>query len=321
MEISQFESLLYRGESETLDFKRDQYPWMNQKDADRVELLKDIVAFSNAWRTEEAYIITGVQEQPGMKGTIFGVTYHLPDHDVQQFVNAKTQRAIQFNYESITYEGKQCGIIRIPVQQRPFYLKSRFCSLDSGKVYLRRGSSTAVADPDEVAKMGASIAGNTHRPSFRIVAAPKVRTNFAQGKAQFELIAKIINTGTATAHDVLIAEVRQPTTRIVRYSTSMWSRMLVPGGRGLMCQTSLHPSAEQNIALWAMGKAHVKAEVMSQLTARKSLTFAEIAPVFVPDAFSINLTVFCRDNQPTLFELRFSKAEVEQRMVKTFEPV
>jgi hypothetical protein len=42
--------LLYRRESETLDFTRDQYVFAKASEAQKAELLKDILAFANAWR-------------------------------------------------------------------------------------------------------------------------------------------------------------------------------------------------------------------------------------------------------------------------------
>ncbi len=43
MTEKEFEQLLYRGESASLDFKRDRY-----------ELLKDVLAFANAWGRQTA---------------------------------------------------------------------------------------------------------------------------------------------------------------------------------------------------------------------------------------------------------------------------
>lgn len=48
----------------------------------------------------------------------------------------------------------QIGIIQIALQDRPIFLKHSFGKLKEREVYIRRGSSTDVADPDEIAKMG-----------------------------------------------------------------------------------------------------------------------------------------------------------------------
>jgi hypothetical protein len=62
MDAQLFERLLYRRESETLDFKVDQYQFSGGTDDEKSELLKDILAFGNAWRETDAYILIGVQE-------------------------------------------------------------------------------------------------------------------------------------------------------------------------------------------------------------------------------------------------------------------
>jgi len=46
------------------------------------------------------------------------------------------------------------GVISIPKQERPLYLTKNFGRLEKETVYVRRGSSTDVASPDEIVKMG-----------------------------------------------------------------------------------------------------------------------------------------------------------------------
>lgn len=148
------EQLLYRGESETLDFKRDQYAFAGATDHDKSHMLKDILAFANSWRKETAHILIGVEEVQAAKSKVVGVTNHLDDASLQQFVNSKTQRPIMFSYQSVVLEGKDVGVIRVPVQTRPVYVLKTYGIVEKETVYLRRGSSNAVATPDEVAGMG-----------------------------------------------------------------------------------------------------------------------------------------------------------------------
>src|ERR1700676_3696396 len=77
MDVQLLEGLLYREESETLDFKRDQYPFDRANDDERAELLKDLLAFANAWRTTDAYILVGVEEVRGNRSIVHGVTHLL----------------------------------------------------------------------------------------------------------------------------------------------------------------------------------------------------------------------------------------------------
>lgn len=149
-----YEELLYEEESSTLDFKSEQYPFNSASDYQKSELLKDILAFANAWRHGDAYILIGVREIKGGRSEVVGIVEELDDAQLQQFVNTKTQRPIDFEYKTILIDGKKVGSIRIPLQKRPIFLTKDYGKLKKHIVYIRRGSSTDEANPDEVAKMG-----------------------------------------------------------------------------------------------------------------------------------------------------------------------
>jgi Putative DNA-binding domain len=153
-----FERLLYEEESDTLDFKRDQYRFVKASDTEKSDLLKDILGFANAWRRSEAYIVIGVEDVRGGRGNVVGIplSQHLDDHSIQQFVNNPTNQAVRFHYEAFGFQGKQVGIIRIELQTRPLYLKRDYGTLSKDAVYVRRGSSTdptKPASPEEIAQM------------------------------------------------------------------------------------------------------------------------------------------------------------------------
>ena len=101
------------------------------------------------------FILVGVKEVKGGRSEVLGVNTQLDDASLQQFVNSKTRRAVEFSYRAMELDGRPIAVIHIPVQYRPVYLKSDFGKLRKGLVYLRRGSSTAVATPEEIARMGA----------------------------------------------------------------------------------------------------------------------------------------------------------------------
>lgn len=163
-------ALLEESESSTLDFKGGQYRFDKASDSDKAELLKDILAFANAWRRTDAYILIGVEETLQGKGRVVGVSEHLQDASIQQFVNSKTNRAVEFSYQAVVWLGVELGVLTIPVQQRPLYLLKSYGGLKANAVYVRRNSSTAEADPDETARMGAESA---------IAASPVLRIEFA----------------------------------------------------------------------------------------------------------------------------------------------
>ena len=148
------EELLNEDENSTLDFKRDQYPFDKASDEQKSELLKDILAFANAWRRTDAFLLVGVEDVKGGRSNVLGVASHFDDANIQQFVNSKTNRPVTFSYEVFPFEGSQLSVFHLPLQDRPIYLKNNFGKLRQQVVYLRRGSSTGTADPDEVAKMG-----------------------------------------------------------------------------------------------------------------------------------------------------------------------
>jgi hypothetical protein len=168
MDATTLEELLNEEESTSLDFKRDQYPFAGAADEAKSELLKDILAFANSWRRTDAFILIGIEEVRGARSKPVGVATHLDDASLQQFVNAKVQRPVTFSYQPAAIDGVEIGIITIPLQDRPFYLTKEYGRLRHGVVYIRRGSSTAEATPDEIAKMGA-VASGLAKPKLSVV--------------------------------------------------------------------------------------------------------------------------------------------------------
>lgn len=147
------EALLFEEEGTTIDFKSEQYKFENEDERTKSELLKDILAFANAWRRSDAYILIGVKKVPGKQGEVLGVSLHVDDAKLQQFVNTKTQRPVSFSYKAVKCQGKDIAIIHIPKQERPIYLDKDFGKLEKNTVYIRRGSATDIATLDEVSKM------------------------------------------------------------------------------------------------------------------------------------------------------------------------
>ncbi len=83
------ERLLFEEEGTTIDFKKEQYPFVNATEDEKAELLKDVLGFANAWRREKAYILIGVEDVRGDKSNVVGIAEsdQLEDHSLQQFVN------------------------------------------------------------------------------------------------------------------------------------------------------------------------------------------------------------------------------------------
>ena len=149
------EALLSMDEGPTLDFKREQYP-IEKSETDEIksELLKDILAMVNADRYRTAYILVGVEEVKGGRSNVVGVDRHWEDASLHQFVNYKTNRPAEFSYTPFQVDDKEIGVFRIPIQTRPVYASKKYGKVGANTVYVRDGSSTAVATPDHIAAMG-----------------------------------------------------------------------------------------------------------------------------------------------------------------------
>lgn len=147
------QELLFRGESNVLDYKVKQYPFSGAEEAQKSELLKDILAFANAWRSETAYILVGVKNDTL---ELVDLDEDIDDSRLQEFINSKTNHPVNFAYRSLDYNDTKLGLYVIPVQDRPVYVRKQFGRVMPNTVYVRRGSATVIASPSEVAKMGAA---------------------------------------------------------------------------------------------------------------------------------------------------------------------
>lgn len=147
------ESLLYQSEGTALDFKKEQYHFSGADERKKSELLKDVLAFANSWRQTDAYILIGIKAVTGGRAEVVGCDDHFDDAQLQQFVNAKTNRKITFSYSIYEFESKKIGILKIPLQERPTYSTRDYGVVKKEVVYYRLGSSTATAKPEDIARM------------------------------------------------------------------------------------------------------------------------------------------------------------------------
>ena len=148
------EALLGMDEGPTLDFKREQYPFEKETAEVKSELLKDILAMVNTHRYRTVYILVGVEEIRGGRSKVVGVDRHWENASLHQFVNSGTNRLAEFNYMPFQIDDKEIGVFNVPVQNRPVYSLKNYGKVSANTVYLRDGSSTGVASPDDIADMG-----------------------------------------------------------------------------------------------------------------------------------------------------------------------
>jgi hypothetical protein len=192
------ETLLSAGEGSTLDYKSQQYKFAGASHAEKSLLLKDVLAMANAWKTGDAHILTGVKENPDGRAVVVGITDHIDDSRLQEFVNAKTNVPVEFAYRTSSADGKTIGVLTIAaIQQRPVWLKKPYADLEHERVYIRRGSSTAVATPDEIAKMGEA----RFKKAEKYPAGLTVRRNTSRRgpeRHDYQLVIELKNDGSAT---------------------------------------------------------------------------------------------------------------------------
>ena len=191
MDDGTLEILLNKTEGDTLDFKSQQYALCHGSNEEKSELLKDILALANAWKETDAYIVIGVCETDGRADGITGVTIHLADNDVQQFVNTKTNKPVIFSVETVQHGTVELDIIKVARKQnRPVYCRRAYGKVKESAVYLRRGSSTAIADPEEISAMGKADAAIQVRPI------PTLAIEFADPdrRLRFGLQTEVVST-------------------------------------------------------------------------------------------------------------------------------
>ena len=154
-----FEELLKKPESETLDFKRQQYDFTgskSKKEEKTAEFVKDIVSFANTIRSEPAYIILGVEEDKKTgKINRHGIleTEYIDNADFQQKFKRKVDPHPKFTCDRyIDDEGKFYEIIEIPIYPypKPCTAIRDVPPLEIGQVYIRRGSSKDSANKLEI---------------------------------------------------------------------------------------------------------------------------------------------------------------------------
>ena len=168
----QIKMLCLQGESNCVDYKRAQYVFQRADDAKKSELLKDVLCFANAFRTSPAYILVGVDEDVSGLGAICGINDDevIDDSRLQEFVNSKMNKPIPFlAYPCKMSSGGVVQVVEIDVcmRDRPFHLKKDYGKLHCRDVWVRAGSSSHIATPEEVAAMGRDAVEFENTPDIK----------------------------------------------------------------------------------------------------------------------------------------------------------
>lgn len=212
IDVSLVDRLLYEEESHELDFKEEQYRFIKATDEEKSELLKDVLAFANSWRRADAFILVGVKEVKGGPSIVVGISQDIDEAQLQQFVNSKTQRPVTFSYRVVPFNQERIGVFHIPVQRRPLFLEKDYGGLKREAVYLRRGTSTDVADPDEIAMMGSAAETQFVKLPRPWVTIDDYERWFGEDKDTGEQYSwetiHIVNRGDAPAVSIVIPPIR-----------------------------------------------------------------------------------------------------------------
>lgn len=148
-----FENILNNPESDILDFKREQYDFLNNSnEINTAKFVKDIVSFCNTVRTETGFIILGVSISENGEKELIGIDKFVDDAVFQEKIKNKVTPVPYFNYSTVKFQNKIFGVIEIPVRryEEPIFPTVKMRGLEPGKVYFRRGSSNSEATGREI---------------------------------------------------------------------------------------------------------------------------------------------------------------------------
>lgn len=150
MTREEFEILISKDESSTLDFKKEHYKFEKGNELQIAKFIKDIIAFSNTIRDTTAHILIGIEEENGNK-LHHGIEGFIDDAIFQDKIKDKVDPKPKFSCYTFNYNGLIYGIIEIPIKRysKPIMPTKSLNGLEPGKIYFRRGSSNSEATHQE----------------------------------------------------------------------------------------------------------------------------------------------------------------------------
>lgn len=149
----EFQDLLGRPESETLDFKATDYDLKNIEK--RTDLIKDVLAMANTPREEiESYLVLGVKRNRDGSTDHPGLRHFEDDADLQSQFSERVTPIPTFAYRTLALFGKLFGVIAISRDLRgPFMLSKNLGTMGKGQVYFRRGSKNEIATGEDLRRI------------------------------------------------------------------------------------------------------------------------------------------------------------------------
>src|SRR5450631_133434 len=150
MTADEFRTLCSRREGTSLDFKERFY---QNSDAGSAELAKDVMSIANGLGLQACgHILFGVREESDGTGTIIGCELEtwVADANLQQKVRAHLNRVPKFGLCILTIGDFRVAAIEIRPGGRPFFALRDKGNLRRHHAFVRVGSSTDIASPDEI---------------------------------------------------------------------------------------------------------------------------------------------------------------------------
>ena len=206
-----FAELLRRGEGIDVDYKSKQYRFIGEKgpDAEKVKskLLKDVLAFANAERTRNAFILVGVKDEDG-ECEVVGINPSdaIDDAKIQEFVESKANKPVPLRCYSHEHEGKHVWVIEVIGGDPPYFVpKDDYGEVRNRIAYTRRGSKNVPLSPDDLIAIGRR----------------QVRTEVEV----VSLSLRLEKPGTETPEELVEIKSRwvEYPTRIPDYTTDIWT--------------------------------------------------------------------------------------------------
>jgi predicted HTH transcriptional regulator len=144
MNEQQLREIIAKGENESVDFKRELHI---ESPAQKAEFIKDIIALSNS-TSDKGYLIIGVENS----GNSYGIE-SLPEERIQQIIHTYIYPNIILKCFTVFLDTTHIGIIEIKGTEKPHRVIKEIDRLIVNDVFVRHGSTTAKASPDEMFRM------------------------------------------------------------------------------------------------------------------------------------------------------------------------
>lgn len=155
MEQQDIERLIQSDEGESLEFKREIDLESKRGKAD---FLVEVLGLANAPK-KPARLVLGIEDKTKK---VVGIKEDIAEERLQRLVNDSLNKSLRFTYKIYPYKRKRIGLITILGHNRPYTLKKDQSYQDEkGKqhqvsdkqVFIRQGSTSAIASPDEIIAM------------------------------------------------------------------------------------------------------------------------------------------------------------------------